>query len=207
MKLDYELLKRDPLVFIEDTAAYRVGTRIRNIRIDKGLSQSSLGAMVGVTGDRIQKYENGVRKPKTELLKKIAEALEVSPMALIDPVFADEICTMHALFELERKYSVQVEMVPEENNNVVCIKIDEQNALYNYMKEWVTLIKMTQREMEYSSSESEKQEIQKKYNKWMWTFPEGSVSEISKEEQKSRIKQKISELQNEYDKLDENSDR
>lgn len=207
MKLDYELLKRDPLVFIEDTAAYRVGTRIRNIRIDKGLSQSSLGAMVGVTGDRIQKYENGVRKPKTELLKKIAEALEVSPMALIDPVFADEICTMYALFELERKYSVQVEMVPEENNNVVCIKIDEQNALYNYMKEWVTLKKMTQREMEYSSSESEKQEIQKKYNKWMWTFPEGSVSEISKEEQKSRIKQKISELQNEYDKLDENSDR
>lgn len=207
MKLDYELLKRDPLVFIEDTAAYRVGTRIRNIRIDKGLSQSSLGAMVGVTGDRIQKYENGVRKPKTELLKKIAEALEVSPMALIDPIFADEICTIYALFELERKYSVQVEMVPEGNNNVVCIKIDEQNALYNYMKEWVTLIKMTQREMEYSSSESEKQEIQKKYNKWMWTFPEGSVSEISKEEQKSRIKQKISELQNEYDKLDENSDR
>lgn len=207
MKLDYELLKRDPLVFIEDTAAYRVGTRIRNIRIDKGLSQSSLGAMVGVTGDRIQKYENGVRKPKTELLKKIAKALEVSPLALIDPVFANEICTMYALFELERKYSVQVEMVPEENNNVVCIKIDEQNALYNYMQEWVTLIKMTQREMEYSSSESEKQEIQKKYNKWMWTFPEGSVSEISKEEQKNRIKQKISELQNEYDKLDENSDR
>ena len=36
--------------------------------------------MVGLNGDRVQKYENGVRKPKADLLKKFANALGVSTL-------------------------------------------------------------------------------------------------------------------------------
>ena len=50
---------RDPIDFDEETAASRVGTRIRNIREARGMSQTELGARVGLTADRIQKYENG----------------------------------------------------------------------------------------------------------------------------------------------------
>ena len=38
-----------------------IGKRIRNIRILNGLSQSELGEKLGLTADRIQKYENGAR--------------------------------------------------------------------------------------------------------------------------------------------------
>lgn len=41
-----------------------IGKRIRNIRILNGLSQSELGEKLGLTADRIQKYENGARNPK-----------------------------------------------------------------------------------------------------------------------------------------------
>lgn len=61
---------QDPMEFNEETSASRVGARIRKIRTDKGLLQADLGNMVGLTADRIQKYENGVRKPKADLLKK-----------------------------------------------------------------------------------------------------------------------------------------
>ena len=61
---------RDPLDFYNETAAVRIGLRIRKIRNAKGLSQAELGAAVGLSADRIQKYENGFRKPKADMLKK-----------------------------------------------------------------------------------------------------------------------------------------
>ena len=59
------------LILNEQTAAARVGNRIRKIRMEKGLSQTELGEKVGLNADRIQKYENGARKPKADLLKKL----------------------------------------------------------------------------------------------------------------------------------------
>lgn len=35
------------------------------------VSQTELGEKVGLNADRIQKYENGARKPKADLLKKL----------------------------------------------------------------------------------------------------------------------------------------
>ncbi len=58
--------------FNEETAADRVGRRIREIRMAQGMSQAELGEAVGLNADRIQKYENGARKPRADLLKRIA---------------------------------------------------------------------------------------------------------------------------------------
>ena len=41
------------------------------IRESQGLSQAELGEKVGLSADRIQKYENGARKPKNDMLKNI----------------------------------------------------------------------------------------------------------------------------------------
>ena len=80
---------QDPMDFNESTAADRVGHRIKEIREAQGMTQAELGELVGLNGDRVQKYENGVRKPKAELLKRFAGALGVSTLALTDPIVAN----------------------------------------------------------------------------------------------------------------------
>lgn len=54
-----------------------IGLRLRQARKDKGLSQNELGALVGVSGTAIMRYEKGEREPKIEQLQKIAGALEL----------------------------------------------------------------------------------------------------------------------------------
>ena len=80
-------------------AAKRIGSRIRKVRKAKGLSQTELGARVGLNGDRIQKYENGVRKPKADILEKLADALDVEIQAFADPDTSTYIGAMYAFFD------------------------------------------------------------------------------------------------------------
>ena len=54
------------------TQAKRIGSRIREIRTMRGMSQDEFGQLVGLSADRVQQYENGFRTPKPELLKKYA---------------------------------------------------------------------------------------------------------------------------------------
>jgi transcriptional regulator with XRE-family HTH domain len=57
-----------------------VGERIKQIRKEKGLTQTELASRLGVSQAMITQYENGQRGPKTfETVRKIAAALEVSP--------------------------------------------------------------------------------------------------------------------------------
>ncbi|MFV0516523.1 MAG: helix-turn-helix domain-containing protein [Aminipila sp.] len=58
-----------------------IGENIKNARKSKGLSQSELGAALSVSQAMIAQYENGVRNPKFETIKKIAEKLDV-PLGL-----------------------------------------------------------------------------------------------------------------------------
>ena len=53
-----------------------IGKRIKEARIDKGLKQSDLAAMIGVTASAIGNYENGVSVPKTEIMYKLFSALD-----------------------------------------------------------------------------------------------------------------------------------
>lgn len=55
-----------------------IGERIRTIRTDKGLTQRDLAARLDVSQQSIMQWENGIRHPKTDTLKRIAEALDVS---------------------------------------------------------------------------------------------------------------------------------
>jgi transcriptional regulator with XRE-family HTH domain len=82
--------------------------RIRAIRTEKGMSQAELGQAVGLNADRIQKYENGARKPKFDMLKQFAYALGVETIALIDPVVSNYIGAMYAFFAMEEDYELEV---------------------------------------------------------------------------------------------------
>lgn len=63
--------------------------KIKELRKERGLSQTKLAAMLGVTRAVISQYEVGTRKPKTEQLKKIAAALNCSYWDLVgeDEIF------------------------------------------------------------------------------------------------------------------------
>jgi transcriptional regulator with XRE-family HTH domain len=52
--------------------------RLKELRLQKNLSQSDLGRMVGVHYVHIGKYERGLSLPNSGTLKKLAEALGVT---------------------------------------------------------------------------------------------------------------------------------
>jgi transcriptional regulator with XRE-family HTH domain len=51
--------------------------RIKELRIQKGLTQEELAHAAGVAFQTINQVENGKRKPHKSILKLIAQALEV----------------------------------------------------------------------------------------------------------------------------------
>ena len=63
---------------------YQFGNFLFTLRTEKGLSQSQLGEMLGVTNKAVSKWENGTAKPSTKLLPQIAIILGVS----VEEIFA-----------------------------------------------------------------------------------------------------------------------
>lgn len=202
MAIVRNLFGADPLDFNEATAASRVGARIRRIRVAKGLSQAELGARVDLSADRIQKYENGARKPKRDMLEKIAAALGVSPLALVDPNTTSYIGAMYAMFELEHVFNMKIEEGPEGKASRMCLSVEFTEELYKYMEEWQKISAASQAELGSAASEEERNNILKAYLDWEWNFPKGIIDKTERGLQKARLKRKIEELQEAYEKLE-----
>lgn len=60
-----------------------VSENIKKYRTKKGLTQKELATNINVTTATIQNYENNRRNPSIEVIKKIAEVLNVSTYELI----------------------------------------------------------------------------------------------------------------------------
>lgn len=66
-----------------DAVAETIATnRIREVRLQKGMSQTKLGRLVGLSEPTINRYEHGSRRPSRETMVKIASVLEVPLMDL-----------------------------------------------------------------------------------------------------------------------------
>lgn len=64
-----------------------IGEKIRNARLEKGLTQEALGELLGVQKSAIAKYESGrVVNIKRSTLKKISEVLGIRPAELITDI-------------------------------------------------------------------------------------------------------------------------
>lgn len=61
---------------------------IRNRRTDLGLSQAELARRVGVSSAHICRIESGKRAPSVPMARKLAAALDVSPVAIMRDVMA-----------------------------------------------------------------------------------------------------------------------
>ncbi len=64
-----------------------VGQMIKERRLAKGMTQEELADLVGVKKSAVAKWENGrVSEIKRSNLKKLADALEVSPVQLLGDI-------------------------------------------------------------------------------------------------------------------------
>lgn len=61
---------------MEDTQK-RIGQRVRELRKERGMSQSELAKKAGVALMTISRLERGEHAPNTKTLGQVAEALEV----------------------------------------------------------------------------------------------------------------------------------
>jgi transcriptional regulator with XRE-family HTH domain len=60
------------------------GERLRDLRIQKKLSQAELGQMIGVQATHIGRYERGESRPSAKYLKLLADVFDVSADFLYD---------------------------------------------------------------------------------------------------------------------------
>lgn len=61
-----------------------IGEKIRMIRKEKGLTQKQVGERCGMADSAVRKYESGAIHPKLETIFRIAAALEVEPIELLE---------------------------------------------------------------------------------------------------------------------------
>lgn len=58
--------------------------KLKRLRVEKGLSQAELGRLLGVTGQTVLNWENGIFEPRIKDLIAIADFFDVSVDELIE---------------------------------------------------------------------------------------------------------------------------
>jgi transcriptional regulator with XRE-family HTH domain len=91
-----------------NTHDIEVGQRIRARRMAKGMSQTELGQMLGVTFQQVQKYEKGVNRVGAGRLVRVAEALDVPVSFFFGATDAGSEDTREILGFLDTSYSLRL---------------------------------------------------------------------------------------------------
>ncbi len=180
----------------------RIGEAVRRMRIARGLSREELGSKVGLSANRIQQYENNARKPKPELRKRLADALDVNLLALDDLSANSQVEVMHILFALEQVWGLTIGETVSNGIRRINLSVDASNPLYGYMWEWLFRQRTLQAELATAHSEEKKNKARADYLNWEWQFPQSLAAPIEKEAQLARLQAEIQELQKTCDLLE-----
>ena len=117
-----------------------VGDKIRKVRVALGMKQTELGAKMGLNGDRIQKYENGARKPKLEMRKQFADSLEVNERYfMLCPPSNNYEDIMFSLFDIEENTEVDISMCDDGRAMLVFndLGLSEEMKRWQKAKQWL----------------------------------------------------------------------
>jgi transcriptional regulator with XRE-family HTH domain len=119
-----------------------IGNRIKRIRNFRKLTQMELGLAVGFddnTADvRIAQYESGTRTPKEDMLKKIAEVLDVNSCSISEPTLYAAEDVMFTLFELDEHYGIRLlDAVEDEGYSKKVVSVNFNSTMLDgFLKEW-----------------------------------------------------------------------
>ena len=184
-----------------DSVALRIGSRIRVIRKALGLSQAELGERIGLTADRIQKYENGARKPNPEQLQEIADGLGVNYKILVDPIISEPAGAIFALFEMEVFYNLKV----GHRDGKIFLSFDDcpSAQMNEYLKEWDRIYSSYIDEYNNATSEVEAQMLSEAYERWKYSFLGKPAEGVSKKSEEKRLEEQIEVLQRRLKNLQE----
>jgi transcriptional regulator with XRE-family HTH domain len=67
-----------------EEADLALGRRLKSLRVRRGLSQTALGEVLGVSFQQIQKYERGAHRIRVSQLRRLADALAVPATELLE---------------------------------------------------------------------------------------------------------------------------
>lgn len=144
-----------------------IGERIHFFRSMRGMTQKYLGQLMGFpekSADvRLAQYETGTRTPKADLINSLANALDVSPLALSVPDIDSYLGLMHTLFTLEDRYGLKI----DEADGEVFLKVDVRKnkdaaRLHEMLCSWQQVAAMLE------AGEISKED----YDKWRYHYPE-----------------------------------
>ena len=120
-----------------------IGDRIKRARLFRGLTQKELGRQVGFdekTADvRIAQYESGVRTPKEDMLRTMAEVLDVNYRSLSEPTLYAAEDLMFTLFELDEHYDIEMHEIPDPKypkKKHIAVQF-HSNVLDSFLIEWL----------------------------------------------------------------------
>ena len=150
-----------------------IGERIRFMRNLRGMTQRWLGQAVGFpqkTADiRMAQYESGTRTPKEDLVKALANVLEVSPLALSVPDIDSDLGFIHTLFAIEDIHGARAEKQGDEVHIVFDgSKRTTDASVFKMLSAWA------EQAEKFRNGEISKEQ----YDRWRYTFPAEDTTQI-----------------------------
>jgi len=95
-----------------------LGKRIQQIRKEKGLSQTELAKISGVSYAQLSRYETKGAQPPAEVLNKLADALDTSVDFLINGNTTEKAQSTLKDAELLKQFR-EVDQLPEEDRRTI----------------------------------------------------------------------------------------
>lgn len=145
-----------------------IGERIHLFRTRKGLLQKQLGKLLGFSEKtaevRIAQYENDARAPKEDLVKQMAQVLDVRPEAIRVPDIDTYVGLAHTLFTLEDRYGFK----PGEIDGELCIRLDK------YHREFRAMFALLQIWSEKAQQVKDGKLSKEEYDDWRYHYPDNT---------------------------------
>lgn len=99
-----------------------IGNRIKQLRSAKKFTQATLAEQVGLTYIQIGRYEKGKSKPSSQVLQKLADALDTTTDFLMNGG-TEQVQAQLADRELLRQFQ-EVEQLPDSDKSIIKELID-----------------------------------------------------------------------------------
>lgn len=126
------------------------GAKIKEIRLQKNLTQKQLGELCGMADSAIRRYESGKANPKLETLQKIASALK-EPLSsflddeLFDATMDDEDFGSNQVLEILNKRTKEIvenqDLTKNEKANMIGDLVTSGHLIIQDSIEHVTVVK------------------------------------------------------------------